>query len=72
MKYLKEFIIDKLKIKPLGELNTEEIFSSDQELIGLSLVIDGYEIGLQVWYADYAKWLEEKYERALKLLDACD
>ena len=72
MKYLKEFIIDKLKIQPLGELTTEEIFSSDHELIGLSLVIDEYEIGLQVWYADYAEWLEEKYERALKLLDACD
>lgn len=72
MKYLKEFITDKFKIQPLGELTTEEIFSSDQELIGLSLVIDGYEIGLQVWYVDYAKWLEEKYERASKLLDACD
>jgi hypothetical protein len=51
-------------------LTTKEIFSADYELIGLSLVIDGYEIGIQAWYVDYAKWLEEKYERTSKLLDA--
>lgn len=63
MKYFKEFLAHKYKIQPLGELTSEEIFSSDQELIGESVVIDGYEIGLQVWYADYATWLEEKIEK---------
>lgn len=63
MKYFKEFLAYKFKIQPLGELTSEEIFSSDGELIGESVVIDGYEIGLQVWYADYAQWLEEKIEK---------
>lgn len=63
MKYFKEFLAEKYKIQPLGELTSEEIFSSDQELIGESVVIDGYEIGLQVWYVDYATWLEEKLEK---------
>ena len=62
MKYFKEFLAYKYKIQPLGELTSEEIFSSDQELIGESVVIDGFEIGLQVWYADYAPWLEEHYD----------
>ena len=62
MKYFKEFLAYKYKIQPLGELTSVEIFSSDQELIGESVVIDGYEIGLQVWYADYATWLEEHYD----------
>ena len=62
MKYFKEFLAEKYKIQPLGKLTSEEIFSSDLELIGESVVIDGYEIGLQVWYADYATWLEERYD----------
>jgi hypothetical protein len=28
----------------------------------VSLVIDGYEPGIEVWYADYSNWLEEKLE----------
>lgn len=66
MKYFKEFLAYKYKIQPLGELTSVEIFSSDQELIGESVVIDGYEIGLQVWYADYATWLEEHYDDLMK------
>ena len=62
MKYFKEFLAYKYKIQPLGELTYEEIMSSDGELIGQSVVIDGYEIGLHVWYADYATWLEEHYD----------
>ena len=65
MKYFKEFLAYKYKIQPLGELTSEEIFSSDQELIGESVVIDGFEIGLQVWYADYATWLEERYDNLI-------
>lgn len=60
MKFFKEFLAYKYKIQPLGELTSQEIYSSDYELIGEAVVIDGYEIGLQVWYADYAKWLEER------------
>lgn len=63
MKYFEEFLTYKLKIKPLGELTSKEIFSSDGELIGESVVIDGCEIDLQVWYVDYATWLEEKIEK---------
>lgn len=63
MKYFKEFLAYKYKIQPLGELTSVEIFSSEQELIGESVVIDGFEIGLHVWYVDYATWLEEKIEK---------
>ena len=66
MKYFKEFLNYKYKIQPLGELSSTEIFSSDGELIGESVVIDGYEIGLQVWYADYATWMEERYDNLME------
>lgn len=61
MKYLEQYIEEKLKIKVLGKLTTTE--SSSGEEVGVSLVIDGYEPGIEVWYADYSRWLEEKIEK---------
>jgi hypothetical protein len=60
MKYLERYIEEKLKIKVLGELTTNGIDEGD--CVGVSLVIDGYEPGIEVWYVDYAKWLEEEIE----------
>lgn len=61
MKYLEQFIEEKMKIKALGKLTTTA--SSSGEEVGVSLVIDGYEPGIEVWYADYSRWLEEKIEK---------
>jgi hypothetical protein len=58
MKYLEQYIEEKMKIKVLGKLTTRE--SNSGEEVGVSLVIDGYEPGIEVWYADYCAWLEEK------------
>ena len=52
---------EKLKIKVLGNRTTTE--STSGEEVGVSLVIDGYEPGIEVWYADYSRWLEEKIEK---------
>lgn len=60
MKYLEKYIEEKLKIKILGELTTRDSFEG--ESVGVSLVIDGYEPGIEVWYVDYATWLEEKLD----------
>ena len=60
MKYLEQYIEEKLKIKVLGKLATRE--SNSGEEVGVSLVIDGYEPGIEVWYADYCSWLEKKIE----------
>ena len=60
MKYLEQYIEEKMKIKVLGELTTNGSVDGDE--VGVSLVIDGYEPGIEVWYMDYANWLEEKIE----------
>lgn len=60
MKYLEQYIEEKIKIKILGKLTTRECCEGDG--LGVSLVIDGYEPGIEVWYADYSNWLEEKLE----------
>lgn len=64
MKYLELFLEEKMKIKILGELSTVELASAENEAYGVSLVIDGFEPGIQVWWADYAAWLEQKLESA--------
>lgn len=61
MKFLEKYIEEKMKIKVLGELTTRD--SVEGEAVGVSIVIDGYEPGIEVWYVDYVKWLEEKLEK---------
>ena len=63
MKYLEEYLKEKIKIQVLGELTTRPC--SEGEEVGLSIVIDGYEPGLEIWYSDYALWLEEKLDSKL-------
>lgn len=62
MKYLEQYIEEKMRIKILGELTTRECSKGDD--VGVSLVIDGYEPGIEIWYVDYANWLEEKIENS--------
>ena len=68
MKYLDRYIEEKMKIKVLGELTTNG--SVEGDCVGVSLVIDGYEPGIEVWYVDYANWLEEKIEGWEKRLES--
>ena len=60
MKFLEQYLEERIKIKGLGDLGIIEC--SEGESVGVSLVIDGYDTGIEVWYADYASWLEEKIE----------
>jgi hypothetical protein len=61
MKLLEKYIEEKLKIKILGELSVRSSVEGDN--VGVSLVIDGYEPGIEIWWVDYAMWLEEKIEK---------
>ena len=60
MKYLEKYLEEKLKIKVLGKLETIDCDNGGD--VGVSLVIDGFEPGIEIWYADYSAWLEEKIE----------
>ena len=64
MKYLEKYLEEKLKIKVLGELTVRSSVEGDD--IGVSLVIDEYEPGIEVWWVDYAHWLEEKIDLQVK------
>ena len=61
MKYVEEYLETVVKIKPLGELTTKE-----DELNGMSgemVYIDGKCSDIFISHADYANWVESKYEQ---------
>lgn len=71
MKYLEEYLKERLKIKVLGELTTVEEEVEPCMPIGERLVIDGRESDIVVWFSDYSKWLEDKlYENSSGFLIA--
>ena len=67
MKYLEQYLEEEIKIKVLGELETVDCPNGGD--VGVSLVIDGFDTGIEVWYADYAMWLEKKLEENSKKLE---
>lgn len=67
MKYLEQYLEEKMKIKVLGELETVDCPNGGD--VGVSLVIDGFDTGIEVWYVDYAMWLEKKLEENSKKLE---
>lgn len=58
MKHAEQYLMEELKIQPLGKVTFEP--SSSGEEVGYSVIIDGKDIGLEIWWSDYATWLEKK------------
>lgn len=67
MKYLEQYLEEKMKIKVLGDLGIVDCSQGGD--VGVSLVIDGFDTGIEVWYVDYAMWLEKKLEENSKKLE---
>lgn len=71
MKYLKEFLEQQYKIRPLGELTSEEYYEvADGALVGEEIVIDGFKPGIIIWYADYARWLEKRLSNYIENIES--
>ena len=69
MKYILEYLREVSFIEPIeGSVvgTIEEYADSTCPGIGRRLIINGKETDIVVWYADYDKWLENKYEELLK------
>lgn len=63
MKYIKEYLEQELKIRPIGKLTTEE--ATLNELSGEEIYIDGKPIGLFISHIDYVNWFENKYDKLI-------
>ena len=62
MKYIEDYLKERMKIKVLGELKTIDEEAQPCMSVGERLVIDNMESDIVVWYSDYCMWLEKKYE----------
>ena len=60
MKYIKEYLEQKLKIKPLGVVTTEVYYDKSVGYTGESILIDGMYTGIVVYYILYINWLENE------------
>lgn len=58
MKYIEEYLETVIKIKPLGELTTQE--DTLDGMSGEMVYIDGKCSGIFISHADYANWLENR------------
>lgn len=67
MKYLLDYIREELFIEFVeGTIfETEEEFASDNVPIGERLILNNKDVDIVVWYVDYDRWLEKKYEELL-------
>lgn len=61
MKYLKQYLEQKLKIKALGEITTEVEESTYGSYVGEEILIDGNHTNIVIYYIDYINWLENEY-----------
>ena len=63
MKYILEYIKEELFIEPVAgsTIDLEEEFADADTPIGYRLIINGKDVDIVIWHADYSNWLEKKY-----------
>lgn len=61
MKYLNEYLEQKLKIKPLGKVTTILYESEIGVYSGEEILIDDELTNIVVCYIDYINWLENEF-----------
>lgn len=70
MKYIEQYMAEVLKIKALGKVTMSPCSHGDET--GSSIIIDGKDTGIDVWWIDYAKWLEKKARFAFAKIEDSD
>lgn len=63
MKYILEYLKEEMFIEPVAgsTIDLEEECVDGTTPIGYRLIINGKDVDIVVWHADYSKWLERKY-----------
>ena len=61
MKYIKEYLEQKIKIEPLGKLTTTVYEAMPGEYIGEEILIDSRHTGIVIYYIDYINWIENEF-----------
>lgn len=63
MKYILEYLKEEMFIEPVAgsTIDLEEEYADATTPIGYRLIINGKDVDIVVWHADYSKWLEKQY-----------
>ena len=59
--YIKEYLEQKIKIQPLGEVTTRVYETKPGEYTGEEILIDSCYTGIVIYYIDYINWLENEF-----------
>lgn len=63
MKYILEYLKEEMFIEPVAgsTIDLEEEYADANTPIGYRLIINGKDVDIVVWHADYSNWLEKQY-----------
>lgn len=64
MKYILDYLREEMFIEPIAgvTIDINEEYADATTPVGYRLVLNGKETDIVVWYADYNKWIEKKYD----------
>lgn len=64
MKYILDYLKEEMFIQPIQDavVTYDEEYVDATTPIGHRIIINGRDVDIVVWYADYNRWLEKKYD----------
>lgn len=65
MKYILDYLKEEMYIQPVEDaiVTYEEEYADCNTPIGYRLRINGKDVDIVVWYADYLRWIEKKFDK---------
>lgn len=71
MKYILDYLREEMFIEPVAgvTIDIDEEYSDATTPVGYRLVLNGKETDIVVWYADYYRWIEKKYDELKSRID---
>lgn len=71
MKYILDYLREEMFIEPIAgaTVDIDEEYADATTPVGYRLVLNGKETDVVVWYADYYRWIEKKYDELKSKID---
>lgn len=71
MKYILDYLREEMFIEPIAgaTVDVNEEYADAVTPVGHRLILNGKETEIVVWYADYYKWIEKKYDELKSKID---
>lgn len=65
MKYILDYLKEEMYIQPVEDaiVTYEEEYADCNTPIGYRVIINGKDVDIVVWYADYGLWIEKQFDK---------